>query len=487
MPTPSRSPTATAGAAIAIALAICTVLLGGCASIANVRQGDAVSAEAASQARPNTRSVAQGVEVMGRHGRLDAAARTQLLQGLGNQGNASALNRQVQAMARFGDVDLYAGNEAQLLMDGPVTFAAMFQAIAQARHSVLLQSYIIEDQGVAAQLAALLARKRAEGVRVLVLYDALGSIGTPAAYFEALHSADVPTCAFNPVNPLQRLGYWGINHRDHRKILVVDRAVGFTGGINISTVYGSGSFGRQRRLPPDSVQNGWRDTQIRLRGPAVAALEDLVRSTWLTQGCMGALPSLAPLQPAIQAGPAGQQLVRVVASTPDEEQSRIYAMLVNAIDVASKSVYLTMAYFAPGQELVDALCDAARRGVDVQLVLPGKSDFAPVLHAGRDHYARLLAAGVKLFELQDAVLHAKSAVIDGVLSTVGSSNLDWRSIALNSEVNVVLLGEDFGDAMQRMFRQDLANSHAITPAAWAERPLADRVKQTLAGLVERLL
>jgi cardiolipin synthase len=179
-------------------------------------------------------------------------------------------------------------------------------------------------------------------------------------------------------------------------------------------------------------------------------------------------------------------MVRIVASSPDDDASRIYAMLLTAIDASQRSVYMTMAYFAPGEEMIDALCDAAGRGVDVQLVLPSKSDFSPVLHAGRSYYQRLLEAGVKIYELQDAVLHAKTAVIDGVVSTVGSSNLDWRSFTSNDEVNAVVFGEDFGDAMTRMFRQDQANSRRVTPEAWAERPLLQRTKETFARLLERL-
>jgi len=178
-------------------------------------------------------------------------------------------------------------------------------------------------------------------------------------------------------------------------------------------------------------------------------------------------------------------VVRIVPSSPGQGGDRIYTLLLTAIDASQRSVYLTMAYFAPGQDMIDALCDAARRGVDVQLVLPSVSDFSPVLHAGRSHYQRLLDAGVQLHELQDAVLHAKTAVVDGVLSTVGSSNMDWRSFASNSEVNAVVLGEDFGDAMGRMFRQDVAASTTISAAAWAQRPLLQRARQGLARLFER--
>lgn len=160
-------------------------------------------------------------------------------------------------------------------------------------------------------------------------------------------------------------------------------------------------------------------------------------------------------------------------------------MLLHAIDTSTTSVHLTMAYFAPGQEMIDALCEAAQRGVDVRLVLPSVSDFAPVLHAGRSHYQRLLEAGARLYELDDAVLHAKTAVIDGVVSTVGSSNMDWRSFVANNEVNAVVFGERFGAAMAEVFQQDLVRSTAVDAAQWAQRSLMQRAREALARLFER--
>lgn len=440
-------------------------------------------------APPSTAAVAGKVEVVAPRGRLDQAERKALLERIGDQGSEHLVKRHLANMARFGSVDLYAGNDADLLIDGPATFAAMFRAIEAARHSILLESYIVEHDHVAQDFAALLKRKRADGVQVAVIYDAVGSIGTNKAYFEGLRAAGIAVCAFNPINPLKadgRPGYWDITHRDHRKILVVDRTVGFVGGINISAVYSSGSFGGKAKLrdADKAKDEGWRDTQIELRGTAAPALDDLVRATWKTQNCQDPLPAVTPARPAKLA--AGAQLVRIVPSTPDDAANPIYAMLLTAIDGAQRSVHLTMAYFAPGTDMVDALCDAARRGVDVQLILPSISDFKPVLHAGRSYYTRLLEAGVKLYELQDAVLHAKTAVIDGVVSTVGSSNLDWRSFTGNNEVNAVVIGEDFGASMERMFRQDLGASHQITREAWAQRSLLQRLRELSARLFERL-
>jgi cardiolipin synthase len=159
-------------------------------------------------------------------------------------------------------------------------------------------------------------------------------------------------------------------------------------------------------------------------------------------------------------------------------------MLLAAIDTAQRSIHLTMAYFAPGQDMIDALTDAARRGVDVQLVLPSVSDFAPVLYAGQSYYDHLLSAGVRIHELQHAVLHSKTAVIDGVVSTVGSSNLDWRSFSANNEVNAVVYGDDFGDTMQRMFEQDVAASREVTLERWRARSPWARVRELAARAFE---
>lgn len=444
----------------------------------------------AASSPPSVSSLARELTVDGHHGRLDTRQREALLQKVGDQGSQTLVQQHLAAMSSYGELHLYAGNEVRLLVDGPAAFAAMFKAIENARQTILLESYIIEHAEIAQQLAALLKRKREQGVQVAVIYDAVGSIGTDERYFESLRQAGIAVCAFNPINPLKRPGYWDITHRDHRKILVVDRELGFVGGINISAVYSSGSFGRRSRAATRAAQapdGGWRDTQIELRGSAAAALDDLVRETWQHQACKNWGEAMAPLPPPAT-GPAraaGGQVLRVIPATPEDSFNEIYAMLLTAIDSSQRSAYFTMAYFAPGQDLVDALCDAARRGVDVQLILPSLSDFSPVLYAGRSYYSRLLESGVKIYELQDAVLHAKTAVIDGVVSTVGSSNMDWRSFTGNNEVNAVVIGEDFGDAMTRMFRQDVAASQAITREDWAARSLWQRTREAFARLLER--
>jgi cardiolipin synthase len=383
-----------------------------------------------------------------------------------------------------GEVDLYRGNRARLLMDGPATFAAMKAAIAKARRRILLESYIVEDQGIAAEIGAMLVRKAAQGVQVALIYDAVGSIRTPDEFFRRLDGGGVATCAFNPVNPAHRPGVWGINHRDHRKILVVDDEVAFAGGINISRVYGSGSVSQRQNKGDAPLDDGWRDTQIELRGPVVPAMSRLFAQTWHDQRCQGDLGREAP--PSAVREP-GDRIVKLLASDPRDEANRIYSALLGAVQASRRSVRLTMAYFAPGEEFVAALAAAARRGVGVEMVLPGRSDFALVLHAGRSYYTQLLEAGVKLYEMEHAMMHAKTAVIDGVFSTVGSSNLDWRSLVANNELNVIVLGEAFGTQLEALFVKDREASVAVDLQRWEQRGLPQRALEWAGRAAERWL
>jgi cardiolipin synthase A/B len=399
-----------------------------------------------------------------------------ILAKLGADGRSNLLQRHLAFMEGASDLPLVKGNTARLLVDGPATHEAMFEAIRAAREHIHLESYIIEDDPIGRRLAELLIAKRAAGVEVRVLYDSVGTIGTPNSYFDRLSEAGIHVCEFNPVNPLKVSRYWRINHRDHRKVLVIDGKLAFTGGINISAVYSGGSFGRRRA----SAERGWRDTHIAMEGPAVTDFQRLFLETWDKQRCE---PPIS--RPYVrELTPAGDKLVRVIGGSADDEINQIYVAFLSAITHAQRSIHLTMAYFVPDPQTLEALKNAAKRGVDVQLVLPGFSDFWAVFHAGRSHYSELLRAGVKIYERRNALLHAKTAVIDGVWSTVGSSNIDLRSFLHNEELNAVVLGAEFGSEMEELFRRDLAESHAIDPQRWAARSPALRLKENFARVWE---
>ena len=268
---------------------------------------------------------------------------------------------------------------------------------------------------------------------------------------------------------------WQVNRRDHRKLLIVDGQIAFVGGINISSVYSSGSFGRSKSTkgnPP------WRDTHLRMAGPVVSEFQKLFMATWSEQKG----EPLASRNYFPEPGSKGNEVVRAIGSSPEEPYSQIYATLLSAINSAETQVFLTNAYFVPDPQLLAALKEAVQRGVDVRLLLPEKIDSVLVYYASRSYYDELLSAGVKIYERQDALLHAKTALIDGVWSTVGSTNLDWRSFINNQEINAVMLGQDFGAQMQALFEKDLASSKLVTLEAWRKRSIVARIKERAARL-----
>ncbi|MDP1900872.1 MAG: cardiolipin synthase [Rubrivivax sp.] len=370
---------------------------------------------------------------------------------------------------------LTTGNAVVLLQDGPATYRAMLAAIVAARQHIHLETYILDDDEVGQRFAQALIDKRRQGVAVRLIRDSVGTLGTPAAFFERMAEAGVQVLEFNPANPLAARKDWDLNQRDHRKLLVVDGHIAFLGGINISSVYSGGSFGTGSRAR-QAAGDPWRDTDLQLKGPVVAELQKMFLATWAAQ--KGPVLEERGHFPPLQR--AGTLVVRAIASTPDEDFSQIYATLLSAIGSAETSVQITNAYFVPDPQLLQALMDAAARGVDVRLILPSKTDSGLALAAGRSHYESLLRAGVKIHEMHGAVLHAKAVLVDGVWATIGSTNLDWRSFLHNHELNSVVLGMEFGRRMQAMFARDLAASEEVLLPAWLQRPWHQRLREQFA-------
>ena len=431
--------------------------------------------------------------VVGARGPLGAERAEAVVKRLAAQGNSDLLARHLAIEEEVSGAPLTLGNAASLLNDGPAFYRSMFEAIAAARDHVNLEFYIIDDDEIGRQFSEALLRKAAEGVAVNLMYDAVGSIDTPRGFFDRLRAGGVRVLEYNPVNPLNARTGWRVNNRDHRKVVIVDGRVGYTGGINVSGVYsrgsapgsasaGSGSSSRSGRGSSShgSSDVGWRDTNVRLQGPVVAQLQRLFLDTWGKQ--RGEPLPQRNWFPSPER--AGSYPARVIASGPGNAVPAIYVSLLSAITQAEQSVHITMAYFVPDDQTIDALKGAAARGVDVTLVLPSYTDFWAVFHAGRSHYSELLEGGVKIYERQTALLHAKNVVIDGVWSTVGSSNMDWRSFLHNEELNAVILGAGFGKEMEAMFQRDLTESVRIEPDAWSRRPFAVRMKEWAARMWE---
>jgi cardiolipin synthase len=365
---------------------------------------------------------------------------------------------------------LIEGNKIALLYDGPQTMKAMMDAISKAKDNINLETYIFDQDELGLRFADLLIARQREGVQVNIIYDSVGTIGTPQVFFDRMREAGIHLLAFNPVNPLRLIGPWEPNNRDHRKILIVDGLIAFTGGLNISATYAKSSPFRSKARR--NTQYGWRDTHIQIEGPAVARLQWIFLNNWASQNSPD-LPDSNFFPPLKN---VGDKLVRVLASDPDGAHD-IFKAYAIAIQEAKKTIHITNAYFVPDPQTQKELCDAAQRGVDVKLVLPGIADSDLVLHAAQSFYSELLACGIRIYQLQLAVLHAKTAVIDGVWSTVGSSNFDTRSFLHNKEINVIVFGEEFASAMEKAFSEDLRNTIEITKEKWEQRPLSDKFKE----------
>jgi cardiolipin synthase len=418
-------------------------------------------------------------EIIGPHGQLSPKMSEKVMERLKRQvGPTDILERHAALLESISETPLSAGNKVTLLIDGPATYEAMFKAIQNAKDHINLETYIFKDDEVGRRFADLLLQKKSEGVQVNLIYDSLGCLNTPDAFFQRLRDGGVSTLEFNPINPLKirRIGL--VTHRDHRKILIVDGSVAFTGGVNISRVYSSSSLSGERH--EKNIQEAWRDTHVQIEGPAVAEFQKLFLETWARQNG----PELAERNYFPTLKKEGSDLVRVVGSMPGQKNRIPYIMYVSAFIYAQNSIHLTNSYFVPDEQTVRVLTDAARRGVDVRIILPGASDETIILYAGRSHYTHLLKSGVKLYEHGDTMLHAKTAVIDGIWSTVGSTNMDLWSFLRNDEANVIVLSRDFANEMESMFEKDLENSNQVHLDQWKKRPFRNRMKEWLTRLLQ---
>lgn len=358
------------------------------------------------------------------------------------------------------------GNVVRFLKDGREAFPAMLEAIAQARRQVLLEMYWFGSDRVGRRFAEALAQARARGVEVGVIYDSVGSITADRAMFDQLEQQGVQVLEYHPVAPWRRrfqFSFTRLSRRDHRKILVVDGNIGFTGGINLADQW----------APLEEEGGAWRDDMMRIEGPAVDGLSRCFHRVWRRHQ----LPGLTRLHAEAPVPNGSERLlpVRILGERYFRHRHEIARDYASRLYAAKKTAYIANSYFVPDASVRRALVRAAKRGVDVRILVPAHSDVEAVKFAGRAQYGKLLAAGVRIFEWQDGMFHAKTAVIDGSWCTTGTFNFDYMSLRQNLEVNASVLDVELAASVERSFCADLTRAREIEMAEVKSRSLAERL------------
>jgi cardiolipin synthase len=363
------------------------------------------------------------------------------------------------------------GNEVEVITDTNRAYGLQEQAIRDAHHHIHLEYYIFQPDETGERFRDLLIDKARQGVAVRFLYDAVGSLRLGARFLRPMWQAGIQAECFLPVNPLRRR--WVFNLRNHRKLMVVDGEVGFTGGVNVGNEY----IGRKTQFAY------WRDTHMMLRGPSVHQLQQVFAQDWhfATDEELTA-PNLFPTPQA-----PGDQIVQIVASGPDLPVEVVHELFFTAIAAARQRVLIESCYFVPPDSIRVALESAAHRGVDVQIILPVRNAHVSSLLAAQSYYEDLLASGVQIHEYTEGLMHSKMITVDGEWSYVGSANMDNRSLRLNFEVGAVFYGPRMAAGLETVFGDDLARSRRIDLAEWSNRPVARRLMENTCRLLSPML
>ncbi len=372
--------------------------------------------------------------------------------------------RIAQALTRF---PATSGNRCAVLMDGDATYAALGTAIDAATREISAEYYLVRADAIGDWFRERLIAAASRGVRVRLLVDAVGSFALGPFWARPLERAGVRVASFSPIIRMLR---YSPNLRNHRKIVVVDGHIAFTGGLNISALHSQRQSGAQ----------AWRDVHLRLEGPVVAQLSQVLLRDW--HHVTGETVPPSPVMPS--KGPAR---VAVVSGGPDTSLEAIHRVFLAAISGAQRRIRIMSPYFGPDDSILFALELAAMRGVAVELVLPARSNHRVTFHAGRSCYHRLLLAGVRIAEYQPGMIHAKTLMVDDRLALIGSSNMDLRSFRLNFEVHLLI--DDAGTAaeLERIFADSWSQSRLVTLAAWKNRGLALRLAEGASRLLSPLL
>jgi cardiolipin synthase len=364
-----------------------------------------------------------------------------------------------------------ARNAVDVLLNGEEIFPAMIDAVRGAKTSITYAQYYFEDGPVARDLVEAFAERCRAGVGASILLDAFGTLDMPAEYIDLMKTSGCHVAIFRPLSPVA----WNrSNQRNHRRVLVVDGRVGFTGGSGVSRKW----MGNGR------VENHWRETDLRVRGAVVEYLQGAFAENWLeATGIVLGGDAYFPRPVA----PAGGVYAQVVRSSPAGGSFAMYTMFLLAISSARRTIFITNPYFVPDDTMEDALMAAVARGVRVVVLVPGAIDHNLVRQASRGRFGKMLKAGIEIYEYRAALLHAKTMVVDGVWATAGSTNLDNRSFALNDELNLVVYDAVVARRLEKVFTDDLAYSVKVDYRSWRRRGLTDRFLELLATPIRPLL
>jgi cardiolipin synthase len=351
------------------------------------------------------------------------------------------------------------GNRITFLDGGGEAFRSMWEAIDSARRSVHLETYLFASDATGREFGRRLMEKARQGVSVRLIFDSVGSLRTDPAFLNQLRSSGVRILQYHPLAPWR--ARWAWSRRDHRKILVVDGRVAFTGGMNIS----------REQAPREEGGQGWNDAHVRIEGRVVRELDRLFRAVWFKETKKW-FTLAEPPQPS-----PGDSWAWMAANQEFLNRHRIRRAYLSALRAARREVSIANAYFLLDHGSARTLAAAARRGVSVRILVPGRSDHPAVWQAGRRTYDFLLRNGVRLFEWELSILHAKTVIVDGVWCAVGSYNMDHRSLRHNLEVNLHVLDTELAAQMKKKFEGDLASSRELTLAEWRRRPWLDKLRE----------
>jgi len=372
---------------------------------------------------------------------------------------------------------LTANNSVKLLLNGEEKFPELLRALEEAKSHIHLEYYIYEDDNTGRSIADVLIKKAKQGVEIRFMYDDFGSNGLKRSFLEKLEAAGIRTAPFYKIKLLVFANR--LNYRNHRKIIIIDGKTSFVGGINISDRYRNDNLGK-----PDLF---WRDTHLMVNGPATAYLQYLFLCDWNFCSNDGLTYEPSYFPPPLPTRTIEKEIVQMVSSGPDSDLPVIFYSFLEAIGAAKKKILITSPYFIPGESLMDALSIAAKGGLQVQILVPGKSDSKMVNAAARSYYTELLKYGVQIFLYEKGFIHAKTMVIDDDLAIVGSANMDYRSFDLNFEVNALIYSHGVSKQLKDIFGEDLKQASEINAIDWLNRPKYKHLWEKLIRLLSPFL